>query len=251
MKIQVFSDLHLEFFKSKDDILYFLRSLVTDADCVIIAGDVFGYENIEMQMQCIDDVFGLTEVVFIPGNHEYYGTSRAYMNEQMRLEAKKYGMIFLENGYHMLDDNVIVIGACGWHDSFTSDATRFLTDFSTIEELISDPYSSIVWNHESKKFFSDTMEAHSDKKIICVTHNAPLIDLTPHKYIGSVLNPFFANDWSDIIRKYKPSIWISGHFHQYTVFEKFSTMFIENGYGYHNHSEVPAFKRKFIVNVTT
>jgi len=249
MKIQILSDLHLEFFGPNDDIMSFLASLNTDADCIIMAGDIFGYKNLEMQMKHVAKAFNDKEIIFVPGNHEYYHTSKYDMDSQMHIEAKKHGIILLEDGYHMLSDNYIVIGACGWHDSFVLNNTRLMNDFNHIDELRSDPYESVKWNRESKLFFTNTLDRFRDKKAICVTHNSPLANHTPYKYMGSSLNPFFVNNWSDIIERYKPQVWISGHLHQHIEFKMFETFFIENGYGYYNYDIAKHFDKNLTIEL--
>jgi Icc-related predicted phosphoesterase len=151
----------------------------------------------------------------------------------------------------MLDNDYMVVGACGWHDSFSINNTYNMNDFSVISELKKDPISSIKWNRESKQFFIDTLNEFSEyKKIICVTHNSPLFDHTPYKYVGSPLNNFFVNNWSEIIKKYSPRIWISGHLHQYKKFNKFDTLFIENSYGYYNYDLNYKFDNKLMIELT-
>ncbi len=62
MKIHILSDLHTEFtdFSPPDN----------DADIVILAGDIgVGLGGIEWAA----DKFPKTPVIYVPGNHEYYG----------------------------------------------------------------------------------------------------------------------------------------------------------------------------------
>ena len=74
MKIQILSDLHLEFFQSYDKVL---RPLYTPkADVVVLAGDIFSYTKCEAQMKSIRKAFKKTPLVYIPGNHEYYNTDK-------------------------------------------------------------------------------------------------------------------------------------------------------------------------------
>lgn len=63
MKLHVLSDLHTE--------LADFSPPATDADVVILAGDIgVGFGGIEWASHRFPDAF----VVYIPGNHEFYGT---------------------------------------------------------------------------------------------------------------------------------------------------------------------------------
>jgi len=242
MIIQVLSDLHLEFFKDKESINEFLLSLRSNVDYIILAGDNFTYNKIGIQMECVFNIFG-SNVIFIPGNHEYYHTNFEYMDNLLTDYSNRYGMIFLNNSYFIKDD-IIFIGACGWHDVYDKTDAKYLNDFHIISDLRFDPYKAVGMNRISRKFFDDTMNEFKGKTMVCITHNSPLVDHTPTKYMGGNLNKFFVNDWSDLITTYNPKLWISGHNHQYKEFDKLGTHFIENGYGYNKVGEIKDFKPK-------
>jgi predicted phosphodiesterase len=57
MRLQIISDLHLEFFSSTTEINDFLQSLVCDADAIMLAGDITTPRNIEKHLHAIKDVF--------------------------------------------------------------------------------------------------------------------------------------------------------------------------------------------------
>jgi len=250
--IQIMSDLHLEFFGGdKYGIESFLQSLNSDADILLLAGDIFGYIWLDLQMENISKVFSNKRVIFIPGNHEYYKSSKEDMDIILKEETKKYeNMTFLENDYTFLDDDTVLVGACGWNDEFDVVGADMMNDFVLIRELIESRHLSMDWNKESKEYFRETMSHFKGKKrIICMTHNSPLLDFIPLKYVGTPLNPFFANDWSDLVQEFEPNIWISGHFHQMIKFKKYNTLFIENGHGYINNQPVKEFIKKMVINI--
>lgn len=87
MKLYVLSDLHLEFSTFEPS--------QADADIVVLAGDIGkGTSGIEWARNAFPDI----EIVYVPGNHEFYGTQRLEMLAAMRTEAK-------ESGVHLLDEN--------------------------------------------------------------------------------------------------------------------------------------------------
>ena len=253
MKIQILSDLHLEFFYSYQKDIF--DHLSCDSDIVILAGDTFSYDNIEKQVEFIDSLFvnpvtlKRKKIIIIPGNHDYYRSFIDETNQKIKSVTREYDNItFLNNEYIEFEDCVF-IGACGWHDTYNKVDAYFLNDFRYIYDFTLNPNKAVSLNRESYAYFDNAMTELKDKKIVCITHNSPLLDFIPDKYRGSNINKFFANDWSNLIIKHKPLYWISGHFHQSVSFKKYNTTFIENGYGYYPNKITPNFNSNLIINI--
>ena len=246
---QVISDLHLEHFRSDENAIEtFLKSLLIDVDYVLIAGDIFSFHGLDFQAEILGDVFKDKCVIYTPGNHEYYGTYRETMNDKLRYIMGMNGIIFLENDHIEIDD-IIVIGSTGWSDRFNNKGYKMMNDFRLISDLIRDKYHVLKWGMQARKYIEDTIKQHQNKKIVVLTHNAPIMDMLPSKYMGSPLNEFFANDWDDLIKNYDINTWISGHNHQHKSIERHGTRFIENSFGYYNHNQVYNFDKKLIIEV--
>jgi hypothetical protein len=80
MKLLIYSDLHLEFKRPllpPDDIVY---------DVVVLAGDIHspGYKAVRWAATAFEG----TPVVYVPGNHEFYGCEINDELERMRAEAE-------------------------------------------------------------------------------------------------------------------------------------------------------------------
>ena len=91
MKLHILSDVHLEF--------SMLEAPRTDADVVILAGDIaHGSKGILWAR----DSFPGQPIVYVPGNHEFYGADRPETLAAMRIAAK-------ECGVHLLDQDEVVI----------------------------------------------------------------------------------------------------------------------------------------------
>ena len=250
MKLQILSDIHLDHIpiSLQKDVLLKLRC---DVDAILLAGDIFSYYGIEFQMQIMNDVFNGIPIYFIPGNHEYYNTSKNAMDIVMIEECLKYDIHYLENMCLLLPDNeTYIIGGCGWHDSI-NDYYMSLNDFHKIHDLKIDKCSSMEWNKKTFNFFKTQLERLKDKKVICMSHNSPLNLFIPEKFKNDPLNTYFVNDWSDLINEYKPILWVSGHFHQHKTFIYESTYCVENSYGYYQNTidMVNGFKENFIVEI--
>ena len=101
MKLQLFSDLHLEsqpqFFSSPQ------AKCAPGADLLVLAGDIGSYQNGSLLQ---DADFGLaafsplqgwpTPVLYLPGNHEYDGMDFDQAHARLRETCERLGMVWLE-----------------------------------------------------------------------------------------------------------------------------------------------------------
>ncbi len=106
MRILVLSDLHLEFrrgYEVPQDVEF---------DIVVLAGDIHrpGTEAITWAQKSFQ-----TPVIFVPGNHEYYGTELRSELEAMRGAAAGSHVHLLQQGVAQIDD-VTFIGCTLWTD---------------------------------------------------------------------------------------------------------------------------------------
>jgi len=90
-KLHIISDLHLEF--------SMFEPPSTDADIIILAGDIGKVAN---GIHWARRTFPNKEIVYIIGNHEYYGTQRAETLAMLHIAAQATGV-------HLLDDAEVVI----------------------------------------------------------------------------------------------------------------------------------------------
>jgi predicted phosphohydrolase len=247
MKFQILSDLHLEFVKNDEEKL--LKNMKTNADCVLLAGDILTLYNIEKIFKIISDVFYNQDVFIIAGNHEYYGFFVNNANDILYKEAKKYKNITFLNNDVFEYNNHVILGTCGWWDNFNKNGYLRMNDFVYIKDLTLDRYQGLEFCDEAKKFLIDNLKKYQNKKIIVMTHNAPLFDFVPYMYINSSLNPFFANNWDYIIKKYNIDLWVSGHLHQSKMFSKYNTLFVENSFGYYNKDQNLNFDNNLVLEI--
>jgi predicted phosphodiesterase len=90
MKLYILSDLHCEFAHFEPDPMAVAR-----ADVVVLAGDIdVGVAGIEWAAQA----FKAKPVVYVCGNHEFYGHHWEDTLVRMRAAADRCGVYFLEDG---------------------------------------------------------------------------------------------------------------------------------------------------------
>lgn len=103
MKLHVLSDLHLEFAD--------FTPASNTADVIVLAGDIgLRAEGVTWARKS----FPQQEIIYVAGNHEFYGSQRSHAIELMR-------SAFIECGIHFLNDDVLQL-----QDPKSNTPVRFL-----------------------------------------------------------------------------------------------------------------------------
>jgi Icc-related predicted phosphoesterase len=107
MKLHVLSDLHLEFGNFKPDI-----ETVNAADVIVLAGDIHkGASGLKWARETFLD----KPIIYVTGNHEFYGHHWDALVDDLRAQAKTYGINFLENDSVTIE-GIRFLGATLWTD---------------------------------------------------------------------------------------------------------------------------------------
>jgi Icc-related predicted phosphoesterase len=224
MKILALSDVHFEF--HNDYGLSFIKNLNTDANTVIIAGDIAVYN-------LLDEAIGLfcskfSNVIYASGNHDFYGGSPSKMLKKMQKLQKKYANLFWLNNSSVVINNKKFIGSTLWFEKeeFSDRDKSRLSDFYHIQDF--DP-----WVYEENKKSLNYLEKNVDNESIVITHHMPSWDSVSLEYYSSVLNKFFLSPSAEkIILEKKPKLWIHGHTHTSFDYILGNTRIYCNPYGY-------------------
>ena len=104
MKVHFMSDLHLEFGSTEVP--------KTDADIVVLAGDIHvGEKGIAWATKN----FTGQPVLYILGNHEYYGSAHPKLIQKMKALSLGTNITVLEDDFFILE-NFIFLGCTLWTD---------------------------------------------------------------------------------------------------------------------------------------
>jgi predicted phosphodiesterase len=116
MKLLVLSDLHVEFAPFEPDV-----DAVRAADVVVLAGDIHkGVQGMEWARKTFPD----KEIIYVAGNHEFYGEHWDLLVVELRVAALMTGIHFLENR-SITFGGVRFLGATLWTDfEFFGSTTR-------------------------------------------------------------------------------------------------------------------------------
>ena len=215
MKIRILSDLHLEF---QDWI-----PPESDADIVVLAGDIHvGIRGIEWARRS----FPLLPVIYVPGNHEFYGSSLQALTEELHLSGKRLGVDVLD-GRAAIIGGVRFLGATLWTDfalngtdpgsinrAMTA-AQHGMSDFHLIlyENRPFRPADARAVNLGRIDWLRIKLSESFEGATIVVTHHLPLRQSVHPKYSASDLNPAFASDLGDLMGP-PISLWVHGHTHE-------------------------------------
>jgi predicted phosphodiesterase len=234
MKIRVLSDLHLEF-----------RDWVppeSDADVVVLAGDIHvGVHGIEWARRR----FPLTPVVYVPGNHEFYGGNIKDVSAELLAQGRRLGVDVLD-GRAIVIGGVRFLGATLWTDFALHGADPRSVDRAMAAALAGMNDFHVIRYQGNRTFHPAEAKAiHvervrwlraqlADKLVgttIVVTHHLPLRQSIPSKYRLSNLNPSFASDLGDLMGP-RVAVWVHGHTHESFDYVVNGTRVVCNPRGY-------------------
>ncbi len=242
MRIKIISDLHIEFGN-----YHMLPDFIKgEYDLLVISGDVSNAKSIEKCLRRIDTI-AWTPVLFVPGNHEYYGSSKHSVDNRLsKLELKK--VTILNDAVFEFEDIVFIGSTCWWDHGIELVHLRGMSDFTVIRDIFVNN-SGMLWGSENKAFMTKMLKKYKDKRVICISHNMPSKKCISSKYMDSDLNDCFANDYDDLLYEYKPEYWFCGHTHDSIDMSVYDTKIICNPYGYWKRIENKDFNFDLIIDL--
>ena len=230
MKIQVVSDLHLEF----SDI--FIPN--AGADVLILSGDILVAEkllrpNSEQGAKFRNFLAKVSadfaHVVYIAGNHEFYGGGHFYGGvNKLRDYCKENfdNVYFLEDDIKVIDD-VLFVGATLWTDMNKGDPMTILhvkdcmNDYRAIKDdrrgyVPIRPQDTYERHIRSKEYIRTVVaNADPDQKIVVVAHHTPSWQSCAEQFRGDYLmNGAYHNNLDEYIMDHPQiRLWTHGHTH--------------------------------------
>lgn len=232
MKIQILSDIHLEFEEFQWN--------SSNADVVVLAGDIhLGDKGVKWIVDHIRHV----PVVYILGNHEYYGNVFPKLMRSLKLLIQNSHITILENEAVTIED-VTFFGCTLWTDFNLFGNPRadgyycqqYMNDYKRIRREPS--YSKIrsidvaVINKKSVDWLASEYGKHKTKKNIIVTHHAPSVRSLSERNRNETISAADASHLDSLVEKLSPDYWIHGHLHTSSDYHIGHTRIICNPRGY-------------------
>jgi Icc-related predicted phosphoesterase len=245
MRILVLSDLHNEFLRSSR-----LVAHQPPVDVVVLAGDIdLDCRGLEWARRTFDK-----RIIYVPGNHEFYGFDFDATRERMKSAADLLGIDLLDPGVVEIDDTVFV-GATLWTDfnlfenpeREMSIAMKGLNDFRRIKGF--SPVRSLTRHEEERAFIESELAKHRGRRCVVVSHHLPSWSSVAERYRGDKLSAAFASNLDAVIEREQPVLWIHGHTHDGFDYRLGETRVVCNPCGYPDDRDNPGFDLRMIVDV--
>lgn len=253
MKLHILSDLHL----SQGD----LAPPPTEADVVILAGDIARPpEAIAWASQFA------RPVLYVPGNHEFYGSSIGAARDTLRRLSAGTPVQVLDDGEIVLG-GVRFLGTTLWTDFLFAgtgegraaamrEARLFIRDFSRIrcEEEGDAPFTPEMSADRCARhvaWLKTRLAAPHAGPTVVVTHHAPSPRSVHPRFAGSALNACFVSDLERLVCGDRVRLWIHGHTHDSFDYRLNGTRVVCNprGYAKHGVNENARFDPSLVIEV--
>jgi predicted phosphodiesterase len=246
MRLHILSDLHLEFEGYTPD--------RTKADVVILAGDIdTGSEGIKWAKKC----FPRQPVIYVMGNHEFYGHSMQTLMSECRAETQGTNIHLLENQSVQLG-GLTFLGCTLWTDfglwpkpnEAMGAALDYMSDYKLIQTSAGrlQPINTVKLHQASLAWLRAQLKLSAREKTVIITHHAPSGKSIPPRFAGDILNGAFASDLKAFLKQCRVPLWIHGHTHHCVDYRIGATRIYSNQRGYPGEREA-GFDTKAIINL--
>lgn len=242
MRINYFSDIHLEFGPSEKP--------VTNADIIIAAGDIGVYD------QAIEWLISLKKpVIYIAGNHEFYDHEYQDTLRMLRDRCANTNIHFLENKTFKFA-GVRFLGCSLWTDLFiegeqvAATLNRGLNDFRKIRfaDGMFNPEQFTKLHNKSKAWLDKALSRPFKGKTVVITHHTPT-HWSWNESPNAVKKLAYCNDLKTIFHQHEISAWFHGHTHSIADYRIEDARILSNTRGYLGRKEVPGFDLNKVVDI--
>jgi Icc-related predicted phosphoesterase len=284
MKIQIVSDLHLEFsdINIKNEV---------NADVLILSGDIMIAQDLhdhiaadfnpysmgafadlsrkQQRVQRFRDFlkrcsFQFPHTFYVAGNHEFYNGKFFAGIDYLREECAKFpNVYFLERDTKIIDD-VVFIGGTLWtdlnnHDPLTMNAIKdMMNDYRIIRNdqrayAKLSPQDTALRHKLTKEYFKLMLSNHKESKCVIVGHHSPSKLSTHEQYANQYLmNGGYSSDMTQFILDHPQiKLWTHGHTHHPFDYMIGETRIVCNPRGYESegYSEQSGWDPNFHVEI--
>lgn len=223
MKLQFLSDLHLEVYKRPFPI-------EPVAPYLALIGDICTayHPNLIPFLERCGSLY--EQVLYIPGNHEYYGHTLTDVNAYLSDVCQELNITYLPNNMTHIDD-IQIVGCTLWSEPTPEAFGRknknyWLKDFSR-EDMIQE---------HQRHVYTLKQALRTNQKTLFLTHYAPLVAMNGiYQHFPST--SMFTTPLNSL---FQPPLvaWLCGHVHQNLTIYENSIPCISNCFGYPNELEV-------------
>lgn len=226
------SDLHVDLNPGLEK--EFIQAYKDFPGILVIAGDFCNGVDNPIFYDTFQELFALNskiQVIFVPGNHDYYGKSLDWVDTYLNTINLGVRFYFLNTPNSvMMCGSVIFQGSTLWYPD-TPDTWLLqnnINDFSQIHSFKPDDAHRL-----NKNFKSHLEQTLYDPRAIWITHHLPSNQSVHSKYRGGRLNCYFVDStFEKLILEKQPKFVIHGHSHHNNCYQIGDTWVLSNPYGY-------------------
>ncbi len=187
-------------------------------------------------------------VLYVPGNHEFYGSSIGETLHELRRLCEGTQVHLLDGGTVQLD-GVRFLGTTLWADFkllgegeartlAMAEAQRLMRDFSRIraaappaQALLTPQDTADLFARQSRWLASELARPHAGPTVV-ITHHAPTPASIHPRFAGSALNAGFVSQAGHLLDARRVGLWIHGHTHDSFDYRCNGTRVLCNPRGY-------------------
>lgn len=250
MKLQIMSDLHLEMHRDKGK--EFIAGLDgDDVDVLVLAGDIVSAAEFEPMRETFARFLAhYPHVLYVLGNHEYYGTTPAAVQANIDklihwADATANLDVLHPGAKDVTIQGQRFLGGTLWFsdDPMAACFKPMLNDFRMIIGF--EP-----WVYDQNAILRKHLSVYVEPTDVVVTHYLPTYRSVAPQFERSGLNAFFVSDMLELIVDQRPKLWVHGHTHGQNDYIIGDTRIISNPFGYPNElKNQKQFREKLVVEV--
>jgi Icc-related predicted phosphoesterase len=254
MKIQIFSDLHVDVAPIEP------VPIMPGVDLVIVAGDTC--EGVLHAFDYLRKIVAVQiPILMVFGNHEYY---RRFIPHELAL-ARSHATEF---NIHLLENDAIVfrgvrfVGATLWTNYRIFGESKQAAVMNACATGMNDhrrigwqkrpwlrfrPQEAALLHHQSKTYLAEVLATPFDGPTAVISHHACHPRSIHPEFMSDSLTGAFASDLSTLIEAHQPTLWVHGHVHHSCDYRVGETRILCNPHGY--GTENPNFDGALVVEV--
>ena len=257
MKIQIVSDLHLEFPENREWLEN--NPLIPKGDVLLLAGDTVSDKHKKKAKSFYEKISkDFPFIISTMGNHEFYQGEVTYAYPFYKSNISE-NHIRLNNQSIVIDDVKFIVSTL-WSHVLQAKAAIIMGGMNDYRLI----YHKTIHNEKfpirvddtnrfhqlSVKFIQEELEKPFDGKTVVMTHHLPSYRCLTNRPAYRAFNSAYASDLDAFIRSFPNiSYWFCGHSHDFNITTIEKTRIVRNPLGYVFRNDEKDFRRDFILEI--